>query len=86
MNNVSIQKTRFGTTHEGEEVDLYTLTNAQGLRVRIMTYGATITAVETPDRNGKLANITLSLDSLADYLKGHPCLGSTIGRFANRIA
>jgi aldose 1-epimerase len=83
---VSIQKELFGKTPEGEEVDLYTLTNAAGLRVKIMTYGATITAVETPDRNGRLANITLSLDSLADYLKGHPCLGSTIGRFANRIA
>ena len=39
-----------------------------------------------PDRNGKIENVTLSLDSLADYLTGHPCFGSTIGRYANRIA
>ena len=83
---MSIKKEPFGKTPEGEEVDLYTLTNAHGLRVKIMTYGATIIAVETPDRNGKLANITLSLDSLADYLKGHPFFGSTVGRYANRIA
>ena len=83
---MSITRESFGKTPEGESVELYTLTNAQGLCVKIMTYGATVTAVETPDRNGKRANITLSLDSLADYLKGHPCLGSTIGRFANRIA
>ena len=51
-----------------------------------MTYGATLTAVETPDREGRLTNVTLALDSLADYLRGHPCLGSTIGRYANRIA
>ena len=51
-----------------------------------MTYGATIISVETPDRHGRIENVTLSLDSLGDYLKGHPCLGSTIGRYANRIA
>jgi aldose 1-epimerase len=51
-----------------------------------MTYGATLIDVETPDRNGHFANITLSLDSLDDYLKGHPCLGSVPGRYANRIA
>lgn len=75
-----------GKTADGAEVDLYTLTNANGLRVKIMTYGATIISVETPDRNGQVEDITLSLDSLQDYLNGHPCLGSTIGRFANRIA
>ena len=83
---MSITKESFGKTPEGEEVDLYTLTNAHGLRVKIMTYGATITAVETPDRDGEVENITLSLDSLEDYLKGHPYFGSTVGRYANRIA
>lgn len=83
---MSITKELMGKTSDGVGVDLYTLTNANGLRAKIMTYGATITSVEVPDRNGKIENITLSLDSLDDYLKGHPCLGSTIGRFANRIA
>jgi aldose 1-epimerase len=83
---MSIQKEVYGKTKDGVAVDLFTLTNAHGLRVKIMTYGATIISVETPDRNGKLDNITLALDSLDDYLKGHPCFGSTIGRFANRIA
>jgi aldose 1-epimerase len=83
---MSVEKQVWGKTAAGESVDLYTLTNANGLRVKIMTYGATIVSVETPDRNGRLENITVSLDSLDDYLRGHPCLGSTIGRFANRIA
>lgn len=83
---MSITKELMGKTREGVGVDLYTLTNANGLRVKVMAYGATITSVEVPDRNGKIENITLSLDSLDDYLNGHPCLGSTIGRFANRIA
>jgi aldose 1-epimerase len=83
--NMSIRELT-GKTLEGAEVDVFTLANANGLRVKIMTYGATIIAVETPDRDGKIEDITLSLDSLDDYLKGHPCLGSTIGRYANRIA
>jgi aldose 1-epimerase len=83
---LKINKEAMGRTADGVEVDLYTLTNANGLRVKVMTYGATIIGVETPDRNGRIENITLSLDSLDDYLKGHPCLGSTIGRYANRIA
>ena len=75
-----------GKTPDGVEVDLFTLTNSNGLRIKVMTYGATLISVETPDRHGRIEEITLSLDSLADYLKGHPCLGSTIGRVANRIA
>lgn len=83
---MSIQKELMGKTPDGVAVDLYTLTNANGLRLKIMTYGATIISVETPDRSGRMENVTLCLDSLAAYLRGHPCLGSTIGRYANRIA
>ncbi|MCS7305766.1 MAG: galactose mutarotase [Thermoguttaceae bacterium] len=71
---------------EGKQVDLYILSNRNGLRVKLMSYGATITAVEVPDRQGKVDNITLYLDTLEDYLKGHPFFGSTVGRYANRIA
>ena len=83
---MGIKKDSIGKTPDGTEVDQYTLTNANGLRVKIMTFGATITSVETPDRDGKVENITLSLDSLADYFKEFPYLGSTVGRYANRIA
>ena len=83
---MSCQQELMGKTADGAEVGLYTLGNTNGLRVKIMTYGATIISVETPDRHGQIENVTLALDSLADYLKGHPCLGSTIGRYANRIA
>jgi len=83
---MSIHKELFGETSDGVAVDLYTLTNSKGLRVKIMTYGATITSVEVPDRKRKVENVTLSLDTLEDYLKGHPFFGSTVGRYANRIA
>jgi aldose 1-epimerase len=83
---MTITKESIGKTVDGTEVDQYTLCNAAGLRVTIMTYGATITSVYVPDRHGKLDNIVLSLDGLQDYLKGHPYFGSTVGRYANRIA
>jgi aldose 1-epimerase len=83
---MNIQKQSFGKTPEGDAVDLYTLTNDRKMRVAIMTYGATITSVEVPDRNGKIENVVLSLETLEGYLKGHPYFGSTVGRFANRIA
>jgi aldose 1-epimerase len=83
---VNVKMEPFGKTPQGQQIDLCTLSNAHGLRVKIMTYGATMIAVETPDCNGKLDNITLSLDSSADYLKDHPFLGPVAGRYANRIA
>jgi aldose 1-epimerase len=62
------------------------LTNAHGLEVQAMTYGATLTSVRVPDRHAKFANVTLYLDSFADYHRGHPLFGSVVGRYANRIA
>ncbi|ASV74877.1 Aldose 1-epimerase [Thermogutta terrifontis] len=76
----------FGKTPEGQEVYLYQLENGRGLTVRAMSLGATLTAVEYPDREGKRENVTLYLETLEDYLRGHPCFGSVCGRYANRIA
>lgn len=83
---MSVRKENFGQMPDGTTVDQYTLTNIHGVKATVMTYGATLTAVETPDRNGRLTNITLNLESLSDYLAGHPFFGSVAGRFANRIA
>jgi aldose 1-epimerase len=83
---MSLEKEILGTTAEGKEIEQFTLTNSHGLRVKVMSLGATLTSVQVPDRNGKLAEVTLNLDSLPRYLAGHPCLGSVCGRFANRIA
>lgn len=83
---MSIEKAAIGKTPDGVQVDEYTLANANGVRATIMTYGATLTRVEAPDRDGKLAVVTLYLDSLDGYLAGHPYFGSAVGRYANRIA
>jgi aldose 1-epimerase len=70
----------------GEQVEIYTLTNAHGVEARIMTYGASIVSLKTPDRRGRLENIVLGFDELDTYLAGVPYYGATVGRYANRIA
>lgn len=76
----------FGKTKDGQEVKRHTLTNVPGLRVKLIDYGATLIAVEMADRSGKVANVTLSFPTLDGYLQRHPYFGSTVGRYANRIA
>jgi len=75
-----------GKMPDGAAVYELTLTNANGIEAKVLTYGATLTTVKTPDREGKFESVTLYLDSFDDYLKGHPLFGSVVGRFANRIA
>lgn len=75
-----------GKMPDGTQVDQFVLENPGGIRARIWTYGATLITVEMPDRQGRVAPITLYLDTLEDYLKGHPYFGSVVGRYANRIA
>jgi aldose 1-epimerase len=83
---IEVRLDAFGRTADGRQVDCYTLTSPGRLRVRVMTLGATLLTVEAPDRDGKLDHVTLYLDTLDDYLRGHPLFGSVVGRYANRIA
>jgi len=75
----------FGRTPEGEEVFLYTLTSAKGLRARITNYGAILVSLEVPDRHGKLDDIALGFESLDQYIAQRVYFGATVGRYANRI-
>jgi aldose 1-epimerase len=81
-----IEKSAFGKLPDGTAVDLYTLTNPAGTRVKIVTYGGIVTELHVPDRNGKLDDVVLGFDNLQDYLAGHPYFGAIVGRVANRIA
>jgi aldose 1-epimerase len=76
----------FGKTKDGKDVSVFTLANGRGVTCRLIDYGATLISVETPDRAGKSANITLGFPTLAGYLERHPYFGSTVGRYGNRIA
>ncbi|HEY6987852.1 MAG TPA: aldose epimerase family protein [Bryobacteraceae bacterium] len=80
-------KQPFGTA-DGQQVFLYTLTNASGMEVKITNYGGTITSLKAPDRNKKFADVVLGFEKLDQYTAksntGH--FGALIGRYGNRIA
>lgn len=86
MTTPEIKKQPFGKTADQEAVDLYTLTNANGVEARIMTYGGTVISLKVPDRSGKLTDVVLGYESLGGYLKNSPYFGAIIGRYGNRIA
>lgn len=83
--SAGISKQAFGEA-DGKAVDLYTLTNKNGVQVKISTYGGVVTSWVTPDKNGKTSSIVLGFDSLSGYLAKPPYFGALIGRYGNRIA
>ena len=80
-----ISQQTFGKTQDGTAVDIFTLTNSNGVEVRAITYGGIIVSLRTPDKNGKLDDIVLGFDTLDSYLGKHPYFGAIIGRYGNRI-
>jgi aldose 1-epimerase len=83
--SMSVNTESFGQTPDGRQVDLYTLANANGLRARIINYGAILVSLEVPDRNGNPADIVLGYDNLDEYLNRGGLFGAVVGRYANRI-
>jgi len=71
---------------DGKKVYLYTLTNKDGMEVKISNYGCTITGWIAPDKNGNKSNIVLGFDSLERYTRAVPYFGAVVGRYGNRIA
>ncbi|MFC1597839.1 aldose epimerase family protein, partial [Planctomycetota bacterium] len=82
----TVEKELVGRMPGGERVDQYTLTNAQGLEVKVINRGAMITSVKVPDREGNLDSVTLHFDPPEEYLKRRTVQGAIVGRYANRIA
>lgn len=81
----SVRTTPFGTTPDGQAVELITLTNGHGVEVRAMSYGGIIVSLKVPDRNGALGDVVLGYDDLDGYLGETPYFGALIGRYGNRI-
>jgi aldose 1-epimerase len=81
-----LEKQPFGKTADGQEVDLYKLTNKNGVEASIMNYGGVVVSLKAPDRSGKLDDVVLGFDTLDGYLKPNPYFGALIGRYGNRIA
>jgi len=80
-----VTKQAFGKTSEGAPVDLYSLDDGK-IEVRIITYGAIVVSLRTPDRNGKLDDVVLGVDSVEKYEAQTAHFGGIVGRYANRIA
>ena len=99
-NGLSLSKQFFGSTVEpytgkNTAVFRYTLRNARGMKVQILTYGGTLQDIWVPGRNGRQADVILGFKTLADYVKFNSppvapttgvYFGETVGRYANRIA
>jgi aldose 1-epimerase len=84
-NKEMVKKEVFGT-HQGKEVYLLTLTNKAGNVIRLTNFGAKVTWIEVPDKNGKKDNITFGYDTFEGTIAGDMSFGSIVGRYANRIA
>src|ERR1700730_2694908 len=70
-----VSKQSFGKV-EGQNVDLYTLTNAHGVEAKITNYGGLVVSFQVPDRTGHLDDVVLGYDKLDDYLKATPYFGA----------
>jgi len=80
----SVTREAFGNA-AGAPVEVFTLTNARGVEIRAMTYGAIIASIRVPDRKGVMADVALGFDALQGYLGEHPYFGAIVGRYGNRI-
>lgn len=82
----SVQRDSFGVMPDGTAIEQYTLTNSNGIEMKVITYGGIITSLKLPDRDGKFADVVLGYDNLEGYLEQNPYFGAIIGRYGNRIA
>src|SRR5437870_8802958 len=81
----STEKKPFGKTPDGQPIDLYVLTNKNGMEAAITNYGGAVVSLKVPDRNGKFADVVLGYDSLDGYVNDKSYFGAIVGRYGNRI-
>ncbi|MEK6480714.1 aldose epimerase family protein [Catalinimonas sp. 4WD22] len=81
-----IPKESFGTGPNGEAVDIYTLTNQDGMEAKITNYGGIVTSLKVKDADGNLDDVVLGFDNLQAYVDNNPYFGALVGRYGNRIA
>ncbi|MBD9440417.1 aldose epimerase family protein [Pseudomonas sp. PDM04] len=83
---LSSEHKNFGKTRDGTPVEQYVLRNSHGMQATVITYGATLQALEVPDKHGKVEDVVLGFDDVRGYETGKAYFGATIGRFGNRLA
>jgi aldose 1-epimerase len=82
---MKIELSTFGKTVDGQEVKQFILQNTSGMKVTLTNYGAILTSLSVPDRNGDFEDVVLGFPTLEGYLRGHPYFGAIVGRYGNRI-
>lgn len=82
---MNISQQRFGNLDNGEDVFLIRMENNNGIEVEVISYGAIIKSIKTPDLNGRLEDIVLGKENLKEYLEDDSCLGAVVGPVAGRI-
>ncbi|QKY01176.1 galactose mutarotase [Janthinobacterium lividum] len=86
VDSVSVTQAPFGILPDGQHVSVFTLTNRQGMQVKVLDFGAIISEIHVPDRDGSFADVVLGFERIEPYLHNSAFLGAVIGRFGNRIA
>ena len=86
MSQPTVRRQPYGELPDRDPVTLFVLDSGDGLVVKVMSYGATLMSVESPDRDGNSANLVTTCGTLEQWLDCGSFFGSTVGRFANRIA
>jgi aldose 1-epimerase len=81
---LKIEKAPFGTV-DGKQVELFTLTNAKGIEMKVTNYGAIVTSLKVADKAGTMSDIVLGYNDVASYVKATPYFGCAVGRYGNRI-
>jgi aldose 1-epimerase len=82
-----VAREAFGSLPDGTAIEIFTLTNAKGVEIRAMTYGAIIVSLRVPDRAGRLDDVVLGYQDAASYARNNAAFfGAIVGRYANRIA
>ncbi len=82
---MSLSKESFASMPDGRQVHVYTLENSNGIRAKVINYGAILVSLEVPGRDGETADIVTGFSDPEDFIKRGGCVGATIGRYANRI-
>lgn len=83
---MGVTKEKFGVTKDGKEIFAYVITNKNGMSAKVIQYGAILTELKVPDKNGKIDDLVLGYDTLEPYYENGSFFGATVGRSANRIA
>lgn len=86
VDELTVTSEYFCKNDKGDDIVRYNLRNSHGVKVSVLNFGAIMTSVEVPDRDGKFANVTLNFPDAAGYLVNAPYFGGICGRYANRIA